>query len=152
MGYYEERQKWSKIRIIIITFIVFFIGTTYYKGTLNLLISPASSESLNSEYVIKLPASYAQSDPLLVTAYGTAQCFAGPVKSMQGKIPTTAKWNKIDLNASPEAGRKFMKMLRDSNQTHYNVPAYQVKNYIIFSNKDAALQIRAALSEAPPSD
>lgn len=146
MPLYEDRQRRFNLRLL--CFIAFTTLMAFHHFGPRVSFGPANASDLNSEYVVKLPAAYSQSDPHMVTAYGTAECFAGPVKLMHRKIPSDVTLNQVDLNASPDAGRRFMRMLRDAQQQRYTVPSYQVKDYLIFSNKNAAAQIRAALDEA----
>lgn len=155
MALYEDRQRRFNLRLLSLIVIIGVLVYQYKNDRFRIPFGAANASDLNSEYVVKLPAAYSQSDPHMVTAYGTAECFAGPVKLMHRKIPSDVTLNQVDLNASPDAGRRFMRMLRDAQQQRYTVPSYQVKDYLIFSNKNAAAQIRAALDEAskePPKN
>lgn len=146
MPLYEDRQRRFNLRLL--CFIAFTTIMAFHHFGPRVSFGPANAADLNSEYVVKLPPAYVQNDPQRVTAYGTAECFAGPVKAMKRNIPTDATVMEVDLNASPDAGRRFMRMLQEAHQTRYTVPSYQVKDYLIFSNKNAAAQIRAALAES----
>lgn len=148
MPLYEDRQRRFNLRLLILIVIIVVSVYQYKNDRFRIPFGPANAADLNSEYVIKLPPAYAQNDSQRVTAYGTAECFAGPVKAMKRNIPTDATVTEVDLNASPDAGRRFMRMLQEAHQTRYTVPSYQVKDYLIFSNKNAAAQIRAALAES----